>query len=187
MKFSTIKRFSIILAIITLFSSLAGCADNNNASNKYNPTDNYDSSDKNDDSAEYDFSGINYFSYRYCSGLANHLGVSFKLELKDEVYTATVKPKDELFSKSKEFIVDEAFVEELTKLLEKNNVQDWNGFDKKNDHNIADGNWFNLEIKTNNEDTVIAKGYMGTPANHDKVAEQLEELFMSLYSTTDKN
>lgn len=118
MKISIIKRISMILAIITLFSLLTGCADNN-TSDKYNPTDSYDSSDKNDDSAEYDFSGINYFSYRYCSGMADHLGVSFKLELKDEVYTATVKPKDELFSKSKEFIVDKAFVEELTKLLEK--------------------------------------------------------------------
>ncbi|MEE0265868.1 MAG: hypothetical protein UD936_09610 [Acutalibacteraceae bacterium] len=156
----TIKRISILGVIIMLFSLLAGCS-------------------------EYDFSGITYFSYGYTPGYGPaNFDTCYKLELNNGVYTATIKQSEIAPEDADEFVVDEAFVEKLTKLLADNNVQKWNGFNKS-DSRVCDGSSFTLKIKIQNEDAVEAHGYMKWPKNYHEVKKEIEAMFMELYTTTD--
>lgn len=135
--------------------------------------------------SKYDFSEITYFSYGYTTGYGPaNSDVFYKLELNDGVYTAIIKQSGIALEDADEFVVDEAFVENLKKLLVDNNVQKWNGFNKS-DSRVCDGSSFTLKIKIQNEDAVEAHGYMKWPKNYHEVKKEIEAMFMELYTTTD--
>lgn len=119
---------------------------------------------------------IRYFSFSYSAGYAAYSNVNYKLELKDGVYTATVKPLDEPDEVAKVFSVDESFVRELEQFLIDNKVGKWNGF-KKASKMILDGDGFSLYIAMTDGTSLDASGYMKWPKNYAVVKGGIDALF----------
>ena len=89
------------------------------------------------------------------------------LKFKDEGITEEEAPVYE---------VDNEDVKRLESILNKYNVGSWNGF-SKSDHNVLDGNSFSLYLRTEDDDTVEASGYMKWPKNYEEVKEEIISFF----------
>ena len=64
----------------------------------------------------------------------------------------------------KEVTISKEKMDELSKIINKNNVPAWDGFDQRMD--VTDGSSFTLEITTSNNDTIKAHGYMKYPRKY---------------------
>jgi len=122
---------------------------------------------------------IQSFSFSYNRGSTMYSNVNYKLEWKDGVYTATVKPYDEPEETARSFSVEEGFVRELEQLLIDNDVGKWNGFDKTS-RTAMDGDGFSLYITMMDETSLDARGYMKWPKNYGTVSSGIETLFGNL-------
>ncbi len=131
--------------------------------------------------SKYNFSDLEYFSFRYNTGNMMYADVCYTLKLEDNVYTATVKPEGVASENADQFVVDEAFVQKLIDLLTTNNVQKWNGFSKADKH-VQDGYHFDLYVKNKANDSISASGYMKWPQNYAEVKKGLNDIFMNLYN-----
>lgn len=73
-----------------------------------------------------------------------------------------------------EKLIDKSYLEELTKIINDNEIYKWNGFDKS-DKNILDGYDFNLEVNYSNGKSLKAHGYMKYPKNYNEGHKALSE------------
>ncbi len=151
------KQFILIGVFIMLLTSFFGCSKSVKIS---------------------DITSIRFF---YTTGTAIYDNVSYSLELKDGVYTATIKPQDIADEDALKIEVDEAVMVEIKELLKTNKVGKWNGFQKSN-HNVLDGNSFSLSIYMKNSDSINAGGYMKWPNNYREVRDGLDSIFMKIYN-----
>ena len=119
------------------------------------------------------------FSFSYSTGYMMDASVSYRLELKDGVYTAVVKPNLVPEEEASVCTVDKAFVRELEEFLRSENVSKWNGFNKSDDR-VLDGNSFGLSIVTGSKEIISAHGYMKYPKNYSAVRSGIERIFGNL-------
>ena len=119
------------------------------------------------------------FRFSYSTGYMMNASVAYTLELKDGVYTATVKPNLVPEEEASVFTVDKAFADELEEFLRSEKVSRWNGFNKSDDR-VLDGNSFGLSIVTNDREIISAHGYMKYPKNYSAVRSGIESIFGKL-------
>lgn len=128
----------------------------------------------------YTFTTITDLSFHYTNGYAMYADVEYTLKSNDNVYTVTIKPDGVADENTDTFVVDESFVQEVTKLLSTYHVEKWYNYRKSNKH-VLDGDSFDLHISNENGDHLSAQGYEKWPKNYREVKEGLDKLFMSLY------
>ena len=119
---------------------------------------------------------IEYFHFGYNSGSMVNASVSYTLNLKDGVYTASVKPLYEPEEATKTVTVDDSFARELERLLVQYKVGKWNGFHKFNKM-VMDGSNFGLSVIMTDGTSLDAHGYMKWPKNYSEVRNGIEALF----------
>ena len=119
------------------------------------------------------------FRYSYSTGYMMDASVAYTLELKDGVYTASIKPNLVPEEEASVFTVDKAFAEELEEFLRSEKVSKWNGFNKS-DNRVLDGNSFGLSIVTSGREIISAHGYMKYPKNYSAVRSGIESIFGKL-------
>lgn len=119
---------------------------------------------------------IEHFYFSYSNGSMANGSVSYTLNLKDGVYTVSVKPLYEPEEATKTFTVDASFVRELEQLLVQYKVGKWNGFHKFNKM-VMDGSNFGLSVIMTDGTSLDAHGYMKWPKNYSEVRNGIEELF----------
>ena len=129
----------------------------------------------------YTFTNITQLSFRYTKGYAMYADVEYTLRSNDNVYTVTIKPHGVADENADTFIVDEAFVNEITQLLSTYKVEKWNNY-RKSDLHVLDGDSFDFHIINEKGESLSALGYEKWPKNYREVKEGLDNLFMSLYS-----
>lgn len=131
--------------------------------------------------ASYTFTEITQLSFHYTKGYAMYADVEYTLQSENNIYTVTIKQDGVASEDADTFVVDEAFVQEITQLLATYNVEKWYNFKKSNKH-VLDGDSFSLYIKNENKESLSASGYEKWPKKYLEVKEGLDKLFMSLYS-----
>lgn len=134
--------------------------------------------------ASYDFAGMTHFSFYYTTGNFSNAAVCYQLDLADGVYTVTVKKTGVPDENADVFTVDAAFAQRVEKCLTAYKAASWNGFDK-NDKRVLDGNSFSLHIRNGAGQNFSASGYMRWPRNYSAVKNELDALFMQLYSPSE--
>lgn len=72
--------------------------------------------------------------------------------------------------------IDAKYLDELQKIIERNNVAAWDGFDKS-DNDIMDGASFTLHVVYENGRTIDAHGYMKYPVNYGVVESEFLDVF----------
>ena len=122
---------------------------------------------------------IKSISFSYNNGYALNSDVLYKIECSDKCIT-TIVPYGTSRDDQKEFIVDKSVLEDIEKVLNKYNVEKWNGFNKV-DKNVLDGNSFSIYIKMSDGSKVEASGYMMWPNNYSNVKEELDKIFNNIY------
>ena len=90
--------------------------------------------------------------------------------------TLTTKPKGVKDEDALKVEVTKEEQEELLELVKKYKVASWDGF-KGSDKYVLDGSSFTLSIKTKDDVTIYASGYMKYPRNFHNFMKELEELF----------
>lgn len=124
----------------------------------------------------YKIENINYFYLIYTRGYASNCNVLYRI---DNDLVATIK----LYGKSEEVTinVDKSVLKEIEDVLVKYDVQKWNGFRKYNKL-VSDGDSFDLSIEMKNGKKIEADGYASWPKNYSKVINELDEIFLRIYS-----
>ena len=72
--------------------------------------------------------------------------------------------------------ISTSYLDELKKVIDDNNLQDWNNFDEK-DNDVLDGEGFYLEIIYEDGTTIKASGSNKFPDNYGKVKEEMKKFF----------
>ena len=119
---------------------------------------------------------IVYFQYEYGSGEGFYY--TYKIENDNNKYIFT----KEIFSsndKSFKKEIDEKVLEELNKIINDNEIYNWNGFNKSDDR-VLDGSGFTLIIRYNDESLINAHGYMKYPSNYKEAANKLIEFLNNI-------
>ena len=120
-------------------------------------------------------SGIKIFHYSYSVGYHYEARIYYELECENK---CTLKIKDEGITEEDApvYEVDKEITKKLEAILNKYSVGSWNGF-SKSDHNVLDGDSFSLYLRTEDDDTVEASGYMKWPKNYEEVKEEIISFF----------
>lgn len=123
---------------------------------------------------------IKSFSFSYSTGYYYEASIKYTIDC-DDICFAVIKKQGEEYEKAKKYDIDEKFVKKVEDILNMYNVSSWNGFDKT-DKRVMDGDSFNLYIKTKENKSINASGYMKWPDNYDKVKGELDSVFSTLES-----
>ena len=119
---------------------------------------------------------ITEFKYEYGGGWSTTY--SYEIKQKDDkyvfTYKETLKDADVIIK-----YVSKKNMKKLSDLIDKYEIDKWNGFDKSQD-NIYDGSYFSLNVKYNNGDVINAHGYMMTPDNYNEASEELIDFLNGL-------
>lgn len=75
--------------------------------------------------------------------------------------------------------IDASLLEELSFIINTNNLERWDGFSKDDPH-VLDGYSFNMLVKYDDGRTLEASGYEKYPENYDKVHEEIVELLSGI-------
>lgn len=124
---------------------------------------------------------IKILHFSYNKGNMINSNVSYALDCKDGICKATIKPYDIPDEEQKVIEVDKKVVEKIEKILKQYNVERWNNFNKNNKY-VLDGNGFSMYIKTDEDKTIEASGYMMWPKNYNEVRDSLDNIFMKIYN-----
>ena len=74
--------------------------------------------------------------------------------------------------------IDKSKLKELAKIINDNNIYEWNGFDKKS--NVTDGYSFELKVYYENGEVIIANGYQEYPDNYNAAHKALTDFLSSI-------
>lgn len=121
-------------------------------------------------------SNIKSFTFSYTAGYAVNSYVRYEVNLKDDKYVVTIKPLHQSEDNLKVITVDNSFMINLEKVLNKYEVSKWNGFNKTN-NNVLDGDSFHLSIVMKDGESISSSGYMAWPKNYGEVKVELDNLF----------
>ena len=120
--------------------------------------------------------GISSFKYQF--GSYNGGYYYYDISVKDDkvIYKAQGSNGVDL-NINKE--IDKKYLEELNDILNDNQVNLWDGFDKRDD-SIMDGASFTLEVKYSDGKKLKALGYMKYPKNYDEAHEKIFEFLKGI-------
>lgn len=127
---------------------------------------------------------IKYMHFSYSTGNMMYSNVSYDIDYEDNKYIVTIKPSEISNEDAKIIEIDENIMQKVADILNKYKVSNWDKF-HKSDRNVLDGNSFSFNLKTKDDKTIDASGYMKWPANYRNVREELNSLFQSLYNGKD--
>lgn len=127
---------------------------------------------------------IKYMHFSYSTGNMMYSNVSYDIDYEDNKYIVTIKPSGISNEDAKIIEIDENIMQKVADILNKYKVSNWDKF-HKSDRNVLDGNSFSFNLKTKDDKTIDASGYMKWPANYRNVREELNSLFQSLYNGKD--
>ena len=119
------------------------------------------------------------FSYDSSTMMNAYTRYEISYDKKTGTHTATVKPNGVPEEDASVYTVDDAFLEKLAAFLHENEVEKWDGFDKR-DSRVMDGNGFNLSVWTHEDVMVRASGYMKWPKNYSEVQAGIARIFAEL-------
>ena len=121
---------------------------------------------------------IKHFSYSFTTGNYIEANVIFEIDCEDKCI-AKIKPSG--VSEEDSYIkeIDNSIITEIIDILNTYKVAEWDGFNKS-DSRVLDGNSFLLSIRTNEDRTISASGYMSWPKNYRKVKEELQKIFENI-------
>lgn len=120
------------------------------------------------------------FIFSYSTGNEIYSNVRYELDC-NENCQITIKPSGISDEDKYEVKVDYKFGKRIEDVLNKYNVASWNGFNKS-DQNVLDGDSFSIYIDYNDNGYISASGYMMWPDNYSNVKNELNNMFMELYS-----
>ncbi len=63
--------------------------------------------------------------------------------------------------------IDKSYLERLSQIINDNNINEWNGFDER-DENVLDGYSFSLRVVYDNGKNITSSGYMKYPKDYKK-------------------
>ena len=122
---------------------------------------------------------IKYFSYGTTDGMAMYDGIHYSIEYKDDKYIATIQKREQSEEDAKVVEISKDKVKKLENILNEYNVGSWDGF-QKYDKDVLDGHSFSLSIRTFDDTSISASGYMRWPKNYREVRSKLENFFEKL-------
>ena len=134
-----------------------------------------------DQIVDFDKEILNSFYLTYSNGYAANSYTRYKLSIIDGLYTVEIKPYGEHEDNTYKTTVDNSFINKLTAILKKYEVNKWNGF-KESNQNVLDGDSFSLSINFSNNKSINASGYMVWPNNYRNVTSDISKLFMEIYN-----
>ena len=122
------------------------------------------------------------FYLSYSRGYAINSNIIYEMIIDKETNNCIVKIKPYGISieDTKEIIVDNSTINELTNILRKHNVEKWNGFNKFA-KDVLDGDDFSLSIWMNYNKNIHASGYMMWPDGYRDFIGEIDEFFMNIY------
>lgn len=123
---------------------------------------------------------IKSLSFGYSTGTMINSSVSYYLHYENDKYTATIKPNGVSEDEAIYVNFKDEDVERITKVLNKYNIQKWDGFNKY-DKNVLDGNSFNFTVFFKDNTSIRANGYMRYPDKYKEVKEEIDTIFLSYY------
>lgn len=122
---------------------------------------------------------IQKFEFSYTKGYAMNSNIVYIMECEDDCLV-TIKPYDKSEQEKVEAKIDDEFIKQLEKILNKYSVSKWDGFDKAA-KNVLDGDSFHVYITYDDNQRVSASGYMMWPDRYKNVRGEIDELFMDVY------
>ena len=123
---------------------------------------------------------IKYLNFGYSTGTMMNAYVSYNIEYKENEYKVSIKPNMVSDEDKKIIIMTKKDVKRIIDILNKYTVYKWDGF-RKSDHNVLDGDSFNLTVRYNDDKSISASGYMMWPKNYREVQGELDSIFMKYY------
>ena len=124
-------------------------------------------------------SNIKHFYFTYSNGYAMNSYTKYEIDEKDGKFIAKIKQYGEPEEDSKEIEISSEKMKELENILNKYNVSKWDGFNKT-DKNVLDGDSFSFSLRTEDNKSISASGYMKWPDNYKNVVGELETFFGDL-------
>jgi hypothetical protein len=118
---------------------------------------------------------IKYFHLSYSNGYMANSNTTYNINCEDKC-VLELKPK---YIPDEETISIELSNDEINKLIEiinKYQVIKWDGFNES-DKDVLDGDSFSLSIKTKDNISVSASGYMKYPKGYSNFEKEIDELF----------
>ena len=115
--------------------------------------------------------GMSEFRYSYYGGFSTEGNTYYDIKCDDKC----IGQIDIEGRHYDEITIDKNTINKLVKIMNKYNISKWDGFNKSID--ATDGNGFSLEIKTNDNETITAEGYLRFPNNHAAFHGDLVNLF----------
>ena len=122
---------------------------------------------------------IKYFSFGTVDGMAIYDGVHYSIDYKDNKYMATIQKNGVSEEDAKVVEISKSEVKKLEDILNKYEVGKWDGFHKI-DKNVLDGHSFSLSLRTFDDNSISASGYMRWPKNYREVRDSLNKFFEKL-------
>ncbi len=122
---------------------------------------------------------IKFMHFYYSTGTAMNDSVSYDLTC-NEGCNINIKPSGIPNEKMLKTSLDDKTVKDIAKILEDNNVVEWDGFNKF-DKYVLDGNGFSFSLENKNGEKVSADGYMKWPKNYTTVKSKLDKIFNKIY------
>ena len=120
-------------------------------------------------------SEITSFSYNYGGFNDGYYNYNMTLSKEEVIYIATGSNGVNL---SINKTINKAVLVDLAKLINDNNIYEWNGFNKED--NVSDGYSFELKVYYKNGEVIIANGYNKYPDNYDASHKALTNFLSSI-------
>ena len=118
---------------------------------------------------------LEYFHFSYSNGYMANSNTIYNINCEDKCILE-LKPK---YIPDEDAIKIELSNEEINKLIEiinKYEVYKWDGFNKS-DKYVLDGDSFSLSIKTKDNESISASGYMKYPNNYSSFRSEVDNMF----------
>lgn len=166
---SVFRRVLIIMGIFTMLFSLFGCTKDNNPDIK-------------NENGE----GAGQGGYRKVAGLSFGVsgygpGWNYNIQKSEEDNTKTIMTCEDFENSIREISceVDDGTLESISKLMERLNIQSWNGFSKSNDF-VLDGEGFSLSVDFEDGKHIYASGSNSFPKNYSEFESEFLEIVAPL-------
>lgn len=166
------KRIITLLLAMGIIGALAGCRNNPNPENV---TSGSEGAEMN---AENNQSGVDTFYYAYHGSIG---GDSYSYSVTEEdgkhyfVYESMLHPDYGELTKE----VDDAFLDQVTKLYKECHLATWDGYDETNEY-VLDGDGFSLSISFRDGQSLQAYGSNSEPDGYRDFCEKMQALFSPL-------
>ena len=143
---------------------------------------------KRDEVNKVDIKNIISFRLSYSNGYMMNANIIYEYyyDKKLDKYMVSVKPH--LIANEDRVLVEVSsdFGDKIEDILIKYNISSWNGFNEI-DKNVLDGDDFSLNIRMEDEQEILASGYMRWPNNYRIVRDEFDNLFMKIYNDEKRN